>query len=154
MVATFAFASLARNLGGNDSVSVDVFVRDMQLNVTTLVSVDQSGGPADNHSDFPAISGNGRYVAFSSVASDLITGDGNGAADVFVRDLQTGSTARVSVDGAGGDANAESDMPAIGADSRLVPRSPLERAISSPGTGTAPPTYSSVISRRPRNESA
>src|SRR4026208_1295472 len=60
------------------------------------VSVATGGGQANGRSFFPAISADGRFAAFYSDASNLVSGDTNGARDVFVRDLQTGETTRVS----------------------------------------------------------
>ena len=68
----------------------------------------------------PSISGDGRYVAFASDASDLVPGDTNNAPDVFVRDLQTGTIMRVSTDKNGGQGNAISYAPSISADGRYV----------------------------------
>jgi len=67
-----------------------------------------------------AISGNGRYVAFASEASNLVLGDTNNVSDVFVRDLLTGTTRRVSVNGSGGQGLGESEYPSISPDGRYV----------------------------------
>ncbi len=88
-----AFASSASNLTASDAnLSSDIFVRDMVIDVTTRISNASGGGDANSHSYTPRISGNGRYVAFSSDASNIVSGDGNGHSDVFVRDLQSGVT--------------------------------------------------------------
>ena len=80
-----------------------------------------SGGAQGNDSSFsPAISADGRFVAFDSVATNLVPGDTNGAADVFVRDRQTGTTRRVSVGPGGVQGNDVSVTPAISADGRFV----------------------------------
>jgi Tol biopolymer transport system component len=84
------------------------------------VSVDTAGGDADGVSIDASISGDGRWVAFSSTANDLVPGDGNPGFDVFVRNLKEGRTTRVSVDVAGGDPNGESAAPSISADGRYV----------------------------------
>ena len=68
------------------------------------VSLDSTGGDANETSNDPSISADGRYVAFRSIASDLVPGDNNGFGDVFVRDVQADTTTRVSVDTAGGNA--------------------------------------------------
>ncbi len=116
-----AFHSFATNLvAGDGNAAVDVFVRDLQTNTTTRASVDTAGGDPDSWSDRPSISADGRYVAFESGATDLVAGDGNGAADVFVRDRQTNTTTRLSVDTAGGDSDAGSYNPSISADGRYV----------------------------------
>ena len=72
---------------------------------TDRVSVDTNGNEANGRSLYPAISGDGRYVAFISDASNLVPDDTNGFEDVFVRDRQTQQTRRVSVssEGAPGD---------------------------------------------------
>ena len=86
----------------------DVFVRDLATGTTTLVSVGLNGRPANNDSDDASISADGRYVAFGSLASNLVAGDTNGFSDVFVRDLVTGTTTRISLPAAGGQANGHS----------------------------------------------
>ena len=87
---------------------------------TARASLSSSGAQANGHSVLPAISGDGRFVAFYSDASNLISGDTNGARDVFVRDRIRGTTTRLSVTGSGGEANSHSFAPAISADGRLV----------------------------------
>lgn len=79
-------------------------------------SVDAGGGDANGRSHSPSISDDGRLVAFTSTASDLVPGDGNGSADVFVRDLRAGTTTRVSIDATGGDSDGASEWPAISGD--------------------------------------
>ena len=114
-----AFASSASNLVAGDTNGVpDVFVRDRLAGVTRRVSVGASG-QANHFSADPAISADGRFVAFESGASNLVAGDTNGKSDVFVRDRLAGVTRRVSV-GVGGQANYTSNIPAISADGRFV----------------------------------
>lgn len=122
-----AFVSEASNLvPGDGNGDHDVFVRDLVAGTTVRASVDVDGGDPDVPYDVtwttavPAISGNGRYVAFSSMGSDIVAGDGNGNVDVFVRDLLTGTTTRVSVDHEGGDADGWSEQPAISDSGRHV----------------------------------
>jgi Tol biopolymer transport system component len=116
-----AFDSLATNLvPGDTNVQPDVFVRDLQAGTTTRVSVDSSGGQADDYSLQPSISADGRYVAFWSGATNLVPGDTNGQPDVFVKDLQTGATIRVSSDSSGTQGNGISLVPSISADGRYV----------------------------------
>ncbi len=67
-----------------------------------------------------AVSADGRFIAFSSEATDLVAGDGNGMSDVFVRDRALGTTERVSVDSAEDEGNSVSDQPAISGDGRFV----------------------------------
>jgi hypothetical protein len=83
-----AFASGATNLVKRDTnESVDVFVRDREAGTTARVSVGPGGVEGDDASRNPALSADGRVVAFGSAASDLVAGDNNGAFDVFVRIL-------------------------------------------------------------------
>jgi archaellum component FlaF (FlaF/FlaG flagellin family) len=87
---------------------------------TELVSLAASGGPANGISLLQGISGDGREVAFTSFATDLVAGDTNGAVDVFVRDRTRGTTERVNVSSSGAQANDSSLDAAISADGRVV----------------------------------
>lgn len=80
---------------------------------TTLVSASSSGGTPNGPSAYPAVSANGRYVAFHSAATDLVKNDTNNSLDVFRRDLKTGKTLRVSVSSSGGNANSSSQDASI-----------------------------------------
>ncbi len=81
-----AFHSGARNLVADDTNgSLDVFVRDRRQGTTRRVSKSSAGDQGNDHSFGPSISAGGRYVAFWSHASDLVSSDTNGAPDVFVR---------------------------------------------------------------------
>ena len=117
-----AFASEADDLVSNDTNGFrDVFVRDRLLGTNILVSIGTNGTAADGISSEPAISADGRYVAFSSTADNLVNSDANGAQDVFLRDLQTGVTTLISVNLSGtGSGNAASHSPSISADGRFV----------------------------------
>jgi hypothetical protein len=94
-----AFQSYASDLVANDTNGTrDVFIRDLQTGITTLVSVNRFGtNSGNNASERPALSADGRFVAFESGASDLVANDTNARADVFVRDMQTGTTTLMSV---------------------------------------------------------
>lgn len=121
-----AFASAASNLVPDDTNNEpDVFVRDRQTGDTTRVSVSSNGAEGDGNSglsEWPGvqISANGRYVAFVSIAANLVTGDTNNTFDVFVHDRQTGVTTRVSVDSGGAEGDGISTSPAISSDGRYV----------------------------------
>jgi hypothetical protein len=117
-----AFYSDADDLVPNDTNATrDVFVRALVPGTNTLVSVNTNGVSGDYLSTDPAISGNGRYVAFTSSADDLVPGDANDAQDVFVRDLQAGTTTLVSVSTNGvNPGNGDSFSPIISADGRYV----------------------------------
>lgn len=111
----------ARLVAGDTNGSRDVFLRDRKNGVTRRVSVTNGGGQANNDSFQPAISADGRYVAFASEARNLVANDTNGTADVFVRDRVDKVTRRVSVAADGlGDSNGTSLNPAISADGRYV----------------------------------
>ena len=117
------FESEASNLvAGDTNGTGDVFVHDRQTGETTRVSVDSSGAEANGSSEASAISGDGRYVAFSSYASNLVSGDTNGMIDIFVHDRQTGQTTRVSVNSSRAQANDNSSdfHVAISWDGRYV----------------------------------
>src|SRR5262245_52605915 len=88
--------------------------------ITTRISVNSLGDQCNDWSVGPSPSQNGRYIAFSSYATDLVPGDTNGAPDVFVRDRLTGITERVSVDSAGNQANGPSLFPFLTPDARFV----------------------------------
>jgi Tol biopolymer transport system component len=116
-----AFGAYASNLVAEDTNSTsDIFVHDSETGVTERVSVASDGAQADNYSFSPAISADGRYVAFRSDASNLVVGDENGLPDVFVHDRETGATTRVSVNSAGEEANGSSFSSAISANGRYV----------------------------------
>ena len=84
------------------------------------VSVAIGGAGADSWSTAPAISGNGRFIAFTSSAGNLVLGDSNGTRDIFVRDRLLGTTERVSVANDGSQANGDSDTAALSGDGRFV----------------------------------
>ena len=88
-----AFIGGASNLvPGDDNGYPDVFVHDTETNLTTLVSKSSLGNLSDGYSGNPGISGDGRFVAFSSEASNLITKEPPDGTHIYVHDLQTGST--------------------------------------------------------------
>lgn len=115
------FSSTATNLVAGDTNAVaDVFVHDRVSGKTRRLSVDSSGNQGNGESGDPSISANGRFVAFDSSAMNLVGGDTNGYADIFVRDLATSTTKRISLDRTGGEADADSADPSISANGRLV----------------------------------
>src|ERR1019366_7601853 len=117
-----AFYGDADNLVPNDTNGCsDVFVRDLAGGTNILVSVNTNGNSGDGLSTEPAISGYGRYVAFTSWADNLVSGDTNLARDVFVRDLLADTTTLVSVSTNGvNPGNGDSFSPIISADGRYV----------------------------------
>ncbi len=116
-----AFRSYATNLvPGDTNNRFDIFVHDVETGETTRVSVASGGIQANEDSYSPAISGDGRLVVFYSWASNLVSGDTNDNLDVFVHDMETGETTRVSVSSDGSQSNHASSAPSISADGRFV----------------------------------
>jgi Tol biopolymer transport system component len=122
-----AFASIASNLVPDDTNDfIDTFVHDRRTGTTERVSVDSRGRQGDGHSGLvgvaghPAISADGRFVAFPSEATNLVHGDTNGTTDVFVRDRLLGITERVTVSSTGEQSDGFSDGHGISADGRFV----------------------------------
>lgn len=116
-----AFASGATNLVAGDTNQVtDVFLRDLQAGVTVRVSLASTGAEGDAGSTDPSVAAGGRRVAFRSDATNLVPGDTNGKADIFVRDLVTGQIVRASVSSSGGEAGGRSRRPVIAADGSVV----------------------------------
>ena len=104
-----AFMSTAPDLVLGDTNSAgDVFIRDVPANRTTRVSVTTDGQQANGSSGCPRMSADGRHVVFLSVASNLVAGDTNQAEDLFVRDLQSGTTERINVSTGGAQAQPTS----------------------------------------------
>lgn len=116
-----AFASSAANeIVGDTNGLVDIFVFDVQNGLITRVSVDSSGAQSNANSMDAAISGDGRYVAFTSEATNLVSMDTNNVQDIFIHDRQTGQTRRVSVASNGVEANGNSGKVDISNDGRYV----------------------------------
>jgi Tol biopolymer transport system component len=116
-----AFESSARNLvPGDTNGRRHILVHDRSTGTTTRASVGPGGVQADGDSFFASISADGRYVAFESDATNLVPGDTNNRADVFVHDRATGSTTRVSVATGGAQGAGDSGRPRISADGQYV----------------------------------
>jgi len=123
-----AFESRATNLvPGGTNGAPQIFVHDRQTGVTEEVSVNSAGNEANGGANWPTISADGRYIAFSSGASNLVPGDTEvcygrpyNCSDIFVHDRQTGVTELVSVDSAGNAGNWHSSLPSISANGRYV----------------------------------
>jgi Tol biopolymer transport system component len=119
-----AFDSSASNLVQDPNGIQDVFLRDTLMGTTIRVSVNNAGNHGSGSSSAPAISADGRYVAFKSIASDLVDDDFGGFVDIFVHDRITSVTTRASVDSAGNEGNNHTSQnqpyPAISANGRYV----------------------------------
>ena len=105
---------------GDTNTETDVFVRDRKTGRTERVSLRSNGAQANSWSGYASISANGRFVSFTSDASNLLQGDTNGVQDIFVHDRRTDRTTRVSVDGRGSEGNDDSSSSDISATGRYV----------------------------------
>ncbi len=116
-----AFESKAANLvSGDTNGAIDVFRKDLQTGAVVRCSTDSAGAQGNGDSFYSSISADGRYVAFESNAANLVSGDTNGASDIFRKDLSTGQIVRCSTDSAGAQGNGNSNIPSISADGRYV----------------------------------
>jgi hypothetical protein len=116
-----AFYSYANNLvAGDTNGKYDVFVHDRLTGVTERVSVSGAGVQGNGDSKYSSMSANGQYVAFESLATNLVADDTNAATDIFVHDRLTGSTERVSISGTGLQGNGSSYASAISAGGQQV----------------------------------
>ncbi len=115
-----AFDNGANNLVAGTSIFIsNVYVSDWQSGTIALASVDSAGQIGNSYSNDLSISASGRYVAFDSRATNLVAGDTNGHYDVFLHDLQSGITKRIS-GGAAAEGDSDSYYPSISADGRAV----------------------------------
>ncbi|MBI4880922.1 MAG: PD40 domain-containing protein [Planctomycetes bacterium] len=116
-----AFYSYATNLvPGDTNNAVDVFLRDTATATTLRASVSSAGVEGNGNSWYPAVSADGRFVAFESAAANLVPGDTNGHTDIFLHDTQSGTTLLVSVAQGGAPADNSSYSAAVSADGRFV----------------------------------
>ena len=118
--------NLLPGLDGNAITDNDVFVHDRQTGITSLVSKSSEGTQGNHRSTNAVISGNGRFVAFTSESDNLVANDTNGLTnqysgrDVFVHDLHTGVTQRVSISTEGVEGNNYSEAASISGDGRYI----------------------------------
>ncbi len=116
-----AFGSASNGMApGNGLLNNDIFLRDRNQGTTLLVSRSSTGAAGNRDSWGPSLSADGRFCAFQSLADNLVLGDTNKVYDVFVRDLFTGTTTRVSVASNGAEAHGESSWCAISGDGFCV----------------------------------
>jgi hypothetical protein len=116
-----------------------VYRRDLQTNTTILVSASTAGVPAGAHCDVPLMSDDGRYITFTSGATNLTTlADANGVSDIFWHDCEQNTTLLVSVNAAGTAAgSALADSPCMSADGKYVAfHSMSNNIVASAVTGT------------------
>jgi len=119
--SAIAFESKATNLVANDTNGlVDIFVRDRVAGATERVSVAGSDTQANGPSESPTLSGDGKFVAFRSIAGNLVAGDSNGKYHIYLRDRTQTQTTRLTQTTDGELANGDSDAPSISADAVYV----------------------------------
>ena len=115
------FQSNATNLVSQDSnIAYDIFLHDTQNGITSRLSIDSTGNQGNGGAWNPSISGNGRFVVFSSASTNLVTGDTNGVQDIFLRNIENSSTSRVSINSTGLQGNSDSDNPSVSDDGKYV----------------------------------
>ena len=148
------FTSAASNLVAGDTNAVqDIFVRDRTLATTKRISVATGGAQANGPSFDPVISGNGRYIAYSSDASNLVSADTNAVRDVFMYDQTTSITTRISVSTASAQSDAGSGFPSISFDGlRTVFSSDATNLIAG-DTNTNNDVFMYTITPPPANDS-
>lgn len=116
-----AFDSIATNLSVIDNEdTIDTFLYDGKNETIQLISQNNEGMPANGDSGSPAISADGRYIVFASMADNLVEGDHNQASDIFLRDTVTGETMLISKGLNGQPANGASSNPDISNDGNLI----------------------------------
>jgi len=144
------FSSTATNLvAGDTNLLSDVFVKDTATGLTTRLNTDSSGSQATGGtSTAAAISADGRYVAFTSTATNLVSGDTNGLLDSFIKDTLTGITTRISTDSAGNQATGgTSSVAAISADGRYAVLSSSATNLVSGDTNTVQDAFLRDLTR-------
>jgi Tol biopolymer transport system component len=134
-----AYSSFASNFAPDDGNNTnDIFVQDRKLGTTEIISVDEDGNEGNSGSDGPAISDNGRFVAYYSRASNLVPNDANGnEPDIFIHDRKTDTTEIISLAGDGSAGNGASFSPDISAGGRyVVYESDSSNLVPGDGNGT------------------
>jgi hypothetical protein len=115
------FVSYATNFDPDDPTpNGDIYVRDLISETTELISRGLNSQPSNGESHYPVISNDGRFIAYHSEASNLVPGDTNNAADVFLYDRQTESTKIVSLSITGQQGNDTSNLPTISDNGRFL----------------------------------
>ncbi|MEW6158276.1 MAG: S8 family serine peptidase, partial [Verrucomicrobiota bacterium] len=116
-----AFHTDSNNLIANDfNEAYDIYLHDRNLRVTQIVSVNSSGALGNDSSGFPCVSADGRFVAFQSFAGNLEAGGVSGVWEIYLRDLQNGTTRRISVSAGGARPDESAFRPVMSADGRWI----------------------------------
>ncbi|MYN10374.1 DUF4214 domain-containing protein [Pseudoduganella aquatica] len=117
---TAVFTTFATNLAAGDDSYADIYAKNLDSGALTRVSTSSSGAGANGNSDNASVSADGRYVVFTSQASNLVAGDTNAHRDVFRKDLATGVTLRVSTGADGQQGLGDSSNASVSNDGRYV----------------------------------
>jgi len=115
-----AFSTGFSGLIEGDTTIRDVFVKDTQTGLFEKISTGVGGAIANGASQYASVSTDGRYLAFESSASNLVTGDTNGTSDIFLKDRLTGELVRISTDDTGNQGNGSSTNATISGDGRFA----------------------------------
>jgi Raf kinase inhibitor-like YbhB/YbcL family protein len=116
-----AFSSTATNLAPSDSnVGSDIFLRNVTANTLSHISVSRTGGNADGESTEPHLSADGNLVVFESLATNLVSGDSNGASDIFLYNSASQNTSRISTSSSNVAGNGHSFSPRLSSGGRYV----------------------------------
>ncbi len=117
-----AYQSVAPNILGGDegNLNSDIYVRSIRTGISQRVSISSLSGNPNGESFRPSISNDGRWIAFHSTSSNLVAGDTNGKADVFVRSMETGAVTRLSVGDVGLQADGNSLNVSLSLDGSVV----------------------------------
>jgi Ca2+-binding RTX toxin-like protein len=114
------FSSVATNLGSSSIHASDIFLKDLNTGSVTRLSTAADGTQANGRSYDARFSADGRFVVFTSEASNLVAGDTNGVSDVFLKDLNTGAITRLSTAANGAQTDFDSYTPLFSPDGRSV----------------------------------
>jgi hypothetical protein len=125
--------------------ATQIFVRDTESHETTVVSRATNGGASDGYAGYPSISGDGRYVSFVSVATNLVTGDTNGTSDVFLRDMASTSTELLSLNENGQQLDNYTGEQSLSASATAVVFNSAAHNILPPFTGSYSQIYLRVF---------
>jgi hypothetical protein len=142
------FTSYASNLGPVDNNNrPDIYLYDIQTGIHSLISISSDGIQSNQYSYVGNISGDGRFIAFTSDASNLVSGDTNNKRDVFLHDTQTGTTTRVNVSSSGQQTTwgITQNTPSLSDDGRFVTFDSQAGNLASDGPGST--TYYDIFLR-------
>ncbi len=132
-----AFVSIASGLAGSSGKHRQIFWRDRNEGITKLISAAPTGEEGNGDSYFPAISGDGKSVAFESYSANLVKTDKNGLRDIFVWHAVTNTIETVSIGEGGSEANAESNEATVSGDGSFIAFTSMASNLSPTEKGTS-----------------